>query len=77
MQQVLLCSLMVDRVFATCRALENTAQLEHWKTVVCWRYSTQLSHCTLRIIGRFYNRGRIMRLDELGQRFVIRLVIRL
>ena len=28
-------------------------------------------------IGRFYTRGRIMRLDELGQTFVIRLVIRL
>ena len=29
------------------------------------------------LIGRFYTRGRIMRLDELGQTFVIRLVIRL
>ena len=29
------------------------------------------------IIGRFYTRGRIMRLHELGQTFVIRLVIRL
>ena len=28
------------------------------------------------VIGRFY-RGRIMRLDELGKTFVIRLVIRL
>ena len=28
-------------------------------------------------IGRFYTRGRIIRLDELGQTFVIRLVIRL
>ena len=27
--------------------------------------------------GRFYTRGRIIRLDELGQTFVIRLVIRL
>ena len=27
--------------------------------------------------GRFYTRGRIMRLDELRQTFVIRLVIRL
>ena len=26
--------------------------------------------------GRFYTRGRIMHLDELGQTFVIRLVIR-
>ena len=31
----------------------------------------------IRFIGRFYTRGRIMRLDELGQTFVIRLVIRL
>ena len=68
---------MVNRLFATCRAIENTAQSEHWKTVVCWRYSTQLSHYTVRIIGRFYTRARIMRLDELGQRIVIRLVIRL
>ena len=29
------------------------------------------------VIGRFYTRGRIMRLDERGQTFVIRLVIRL
>ena len=29
------------------------------------------------MIGRFYTRGRIMRLDELGQTFVIRLVITL
>ena len=28
-------------------------------------------------IGRFYTRGRIIRLDELGQTFVVRLVIRL
>ena len=28
------------------------------------------------INGRFYTRGRIMRLDELGQTFVTRLVIR-
>ena len=27
--------------------------------------------------GRFYTRGRIIRLDELGQTFVMRLVIRL
>ena len=27
--------------------------------------------------GRFYTRGRIIRLDELGQTFVVRLVIRL
>ena len=31
----------------------------------------------LLINGRFYTRGRIMRLNELGQTFVIRLVIRL
>ena len=30
-----------------------------------------------KINGRFYARGRIIRLDELGQTFVIRLVIRL
>ena len=28
-------------------------------------------------IGRFYTRGRIIRLDELGQTFVVRLVIHL
>ena len=30
-----------------------------------------------KLIGRFYTRGRIIRLDELGPTFVVRLVIRL
>ena len=29
------------------------------------------------LFGRFYTRGRVIRLDELGQTFVVRLVIRL
>ena len=31
----------------------------------------------LRVIGRFYTRGRIIHLDELGQTFVVRPVMRL
>ena len=37
----------------------------------------RIIHNNQLLIGRFYTRGRIMRLDELGQTFVIRLVIRL
>ena len=50
----------------------------------CSNFDLHYRHClhTLKLllkfeIGRFYTRGRIMRLDELGQTFVIRLVIRL
>ena len=34
-------------------------------------------HIIIQHIGRFYTRGRIIRLDELGQTFVVRPVMRL
>ena len=46
----------------------------------CWerRYEKEIREIWMHAyIGRFYTRGRVMRLDELGQTFVIRVVIRL
>ena len=45
--------------------------------IVTRKKKQQLRLLTHHDIGRFYTRGRIMRLDELGKTFVIRLVIRL
>ena len=57
-------------IFLVCSAIVTNIipYRGHYGTTIAIKY---------RNIGRFYSRGRIVRLDELGQTFVVRLVLRL